>query len=110
MSAGGDDQLSLAEYLAMPENQGASLVVPMPWCPHLDTLGSYEVKMFSNYQQRNFYCYRSKCWMAFDIDISSVPLELLHCFLVSGSQGNLLPHYMNEFLGTPVTTLAKRRK
>ena len=44
MNAGGDDNLSLAEYLAMPENQGASLVVPMPWCPHLDTLGSYEVK------------------------------------------------------------------
>ena len=48
MSAGGDDKLSLAEYLAMPENQGASLVVPMPWCPHLDTLGSYKV---SNFQQ-----------------------------------------------------------
>ena len=34
--------MTLAEYLALPENQGANLVMPIPWCPHLDQLGRYE--------------------------------------------------------------------
>ena len=34
--------MTLAEYLALPENQGANLVMPIPWCPHLEQLGKFE--------------------------------------------------------------------
>ena len=30
--------MTLAEYLSLPENQGANLVMPIAWCPHLETV------------------------------------------------------------------------
>ena len=32
------ENMTLAEYLSLPENQGANLVVPLTWCPHLETV------------------------------------------------------------------------
>ncbi len=31
-----EDATSLSELLSMPENRGATLVVPLSWCPHLE--------------------------------------------------------------------------
>lgn len=28
--------MTLAEYLSLPENQNANLVMPLEWCPHLE--------------------------------------------------------------------------
>ena len=36
------ESMTLAEYLALPENQGANLVMPIPWCPHLEQLGKFD--------------------------------------------------------------------
>ena len=30
--------MTLAEYLSLPENQNANLVQPLAWCPHLETI------------------------------------------------------------------------
>ena len=30
--------MTLAEYLALPENKNANLVQPLPWCPHLENI------------------------------------------------------------------------
>ena len=32
------NNINLVEYLSLPENQGANLVVPLSWCPHLETI------------------------------------------------------------------------
>ena len=31
-----EKSMTLAEYLSLPENQNANLVMPLPWCPHLE--------------------------------------------------------------------------
>ena len=35
--------MTLAGYLALPENKDANLVMPLSWCPHLDTVTSEPV-------------------------------------------------------------------
>ena len=30
--------MTLAEYLSLPENQNANLVMPLSWCPHLESI------------------------------------------------------------------------
>ena len=42
-TGGGAQNMSLAEYLALPENKDANLVMPLSWCPHLDTITSEPV-------------------------------------------------------------------
>jgi histone deacetylase 6 len=37
--------MTIAEYLSLPENQNANLVMPIPWCPHLQTISkNFDVK------------------------------------------------------------------
>ena len=37
--------MTIAEYLSLPENQNANLVMPIPWCPHLETISkNFDVK------------------------------------------------------------------
>ena len=37
--------MTLAEYLSLPENQNANLVMPRTWCPHLDTVNkNFQIK------------------------------------------------------------------
>lgn len=41
-AAGGSDDpddapITLKQFLALPENKDATLVVPLQWCPHLET-------------------------------------------------------------------------
>lgn len=31
-----NETMTLSEYLSLPENQDASLVMPLSWCPHLE--------------------------------------------------------------------------
>ena len=33
-----NENMTLAEYLSLPENQAANLVMPLSWCPHLETI------------------------------------------------------------------------
>ena len=33
-----ETNMTLAEYLSLPENQNANLVQPLSWCPHLETI------------------------------------------------------------------------
>ena len=35
-----EKNMTLAEYLSLPENQNANLVMPLPWCPHLEQVKS----------------------------------------------------------------------
>ena len=30
--------MTLAEYLSLPENQNANLIMPLSWCPHLESI------------------------------------------------------------------------
>ena len=37
-----EKDMTLAEYLALPENKDANLVMPLDWCPHLESIGQPE--------------------------------------------------------------------
>ena len=37
--------MTIAEYLSLPENQNANMVMPITWCPHLETISkNFDVK------------------------------------------------------------------
>ena len=41
------DKMTLAEYLSLPENQNANIVMPLSWCPHLEEVNDeFKVKDF----------------------------------------------------------------
>src|SRR6056300_1187740 len=33
-----ENHMTLAEYMSLPENQNANLVMPLEWCPHLESI------------------------------------------------------------------------
>ena len=39
--------MSLMDYLSLPENKDANMVMPLTWCPHLETLNEDPITDFS---------------------------------------------------------------
>ena len=43
-----DDVKTLKEFLALEENKGANYVVPLAWCPHLESNAKFEPESLSH--------------------------------------------------------------